>query len=42
MEARRTEDMVKSKALLAKVFTLLGNSAQGKLIETLKPQTNII
>ena len=31
-EARRTGDVEKSKALLAEVFKLLGNSANGKLI----------
>ena len=41
-EARRTEDKEKSKALLAEVFKLLGNSGYGKLIEALERQTNII
>ena len=41
-EARRTGDVEKSKALLAKVFKLLGNSGYGKLIEALERQTNII
>ena len=35
-EARRTGDVDKSKALLADVFKLLGNSAYGKLIEALE------
>ena len=41
-EARRTGDVEKSKALLAEVFKLLGNSAYGKLIEALERQTNVI
>ena len=41
-EARRTGDVDKSKALLAEVFKLLGNSGYGKLIEALERQTNII
>ncbi|KAL9953248.1 hypothetical protein ACROYT_G040634 [Oculina patagonica] len=41
-EARRTGDVDKSKALLADVFKLLGNSAYGKLIEALERQTNVI
>ena len=41
-EARRTGDEEKSKALLAEVFKLLGNSGYGKLIEALERQTNII
>jgi len=41
-EARRTGDADKSKALLAEVFKLLGNSAYGKLIEALERQTNVI
>ena len=41
-EARRTGDVDKSKALLAEVFKLLGNSAYGKLIEALQRQTNVI
>ena len=41
-EARRTEDVEKSKALLAEVFKLLGNSGYGKLIEALERQTNVI
>ena len=41
-EARRTGDVEKSKALLAKVFKLLGNSSYGKLIEALERQTNVI
>ena len=40
-EARRTGD-VDSKALLADVFKLLGNSGYGKLIEALERQTNVI
>ena len=35
-EARRTGDKEKSKALLAEVFKLLGNSGYGKLIEALE------
>ena len=41
-EARRTGDVEKSKALLAEVFKLLGNSGYGKLIEALERQTNIV
>ena len=41
-EARWTGDVEKSKALLAEVFKLLGNSGYGKLIEALERQTNII
>ena len=41
-EARRTGDAEKSKALLAEVFKLLGNSGYGKLIEALERQTNVI
>ena len=41
-EARRTGDKEKSKALLAEVFKLLGNSGYGKLIEALERQTNVI
>jgi len=41
-EARRTGDAEKSKALLAEVFKLLGNSVYGKLIEALERQTNVI
>ena len=41
-EARRTGDVDKSKALLADIFKLLGNSGYGKLIEALEHQTNII
>ena len=41
-EARRTGDVEKSKALLAEVFKLPGNSGYGKLIEALEWQTNII
>jgi len=41
-EARRTGDADSSKALLAEVFKLLGNSAYGKLIEALERQTNVI
>ena len=40
--ARRTGDMEKSKALLAEVFKLLGNSGYGKLMEALEHQTNVI
>ena len=41
-EARRTGDVEKSKALLADIFKLLGNSGYGKLIEALERQTNVI
>ena len=41
-EARRTGDVENSKALLAEVFKLLGNSGYGKLIEALERQTNVI
>ena len=41
-EARRTGDTDKSKALLAEVFKLLGNSGYGKLIEALERQTDVI
>ena len=41
-EARRTGDKEKSKALLADIFKLLGNSGYGKLIEALERQTNVI
>lgn len=41
-KARRTGDVEKSKALLAEVFKLLGNSGCGKLIEALERQTNVI
>ena len=41
-EARRTGDKEKSKALLAEVFKLLGNSGYGKLIEASERQTNVI
>ena len=41
-EARRTGDVEKSKALLAEVFKLLGNSGYGKLIKALKRQTKVI
>jgi len=41
-EARRTGDADSSKALLAEVFKLLGNSAYRKLIEALERQTNVI
>ena len=41
-EARRTGDKEKSKALLAEVFKLLGNSGYGKLIEALERQKNTI
>ena len=40
--ARRTGDVEKSKALLAEVFKLLGNSGYGKLIEALERQPNVI
>jgi len=41
-EARRTGDVDKSKAPLAEVFKLLGNSANGKLIEVLERQANVM
>ena len=41
-EAHRTGDKDKSKALLAEVFKLLGNSGYGKFIEALERQRNII
>ena len=41
-DARRTGDQDKSKALLAEVFKLLGNSAYGKMIEALERQTTTI
>ena len=41
-EAWRTGDVEKSKALLAEVFKLLGDSCYGKLIEALERQTNVI
>ena len=41
-EARRTGDVEKSKALLAEVIKLLGNSGYGKLMEALERQTNVI
>ena len=41
-EARRTGDKEKSKALLAEVFKLLGNSGYGKLFEALERQKNTI
>ena len=40
--ARRTGDTDKSKALLADLFKLLGNSAYGKMIEAVERQTNVI
>ena len=41
-EARRTGDTDKSKALLAEVFKLLGNSAYGKMLETVERQTSVV
>ncbi|KAL9959950.1 hypothetical protein ACROYT_G033329 [Oculina patagonica] len=41
-EARRTGDVDKSKALLADVFKLFGNTPYGKLIEALERQMNVI
>ena len=41
-EARCTGDVDKSKAPLAEVFKLLGNSCYGKLIEAVERQTNVI
>ena len=41
-KARQTGDKEKSKALLADIFKLLGNSGYGKLIEALERQTNVI
>ena len=40
-EARRQGDVDKSKALLAEVLKLLGNSAYGKMIEALERQTTV-
>ena len=40
--ARRTGDVDKSKALLADIFKLLGNSSYGKMIESLERQTRVI
>ena len=40
--ARRTGDAEKSKALLADIFKLLGNSSYGKMIECLERQTRVI
>ena len=40
--ARRTGDTDKSKALLADIFKLLGNSAYGKMIEVVERETNVI
>jgi len=40
--ARHTGDVDKSKALLAEVFKLLGNSAYAKLIEALERQTCVV
>ena len=41
-EARRTGDVNKSKALLADIFKVLGNSSYGKLIEALERQTSVV
>ena len=41
-EARQTEDVDKSKALLADIFNLLGNSSYGKLIKALERQTHVM
>ena len=41
-EARRNGDVDKSKALLADIFKLLGNSSYEKLIEALERQTCVI
>ena len=40
--ARRTGDTDKSKALLAEVFKLLGNSANGKNLEAVERQTSVL
>ena len=40
--ARRTGDADKSKALLADIFKLLGNSSYGKMIECLERQTRVM
>ena len=40
--ARRTGVVYKSKALLADIFKLLGNSSYGKMIESLERQTRVI
>ena len=42
MEARRTGDVDKSKALLADIFKLQGNGSYEKLIEALERQTRVI
>ena len=39
--ARRSVDVDKEKSILAEVFKLLGNSANGKLIENLEKHTNV-
>ena len=41
-EARRTGDADKSKALLAEVFKLLGNSGYRKLTKALERQTCVV
>ena len=41
-EAHHTRDTDKSKALLAEMFKLLGNSGYGKLIEALERQAYVI
>ena len=41
-EARGTEGVNKSKAMLTEVFKLLGNTDHGKLIEALERQTSAI
>jgi len=41
-KARRTGDTEKSKALLAEVFKLLGNSAYWKMLEVLKNQIFVV
>ena len=38
-DARRTGDVDKSKALLADIFKLLGNSSYGKMIEAVERHT---
>ena len=41
-DARRTGDVDKSKALLADIFKLLGNSSYGKMIEAVERHTSTI
>ena len=41
-DARRTGDVDKSKALLADIFKLLGNSSYGKMIEAVEKHTSTV